>query len=1491
MSELGLSDSLRTILVVFDSERPGAPLTTSEVASEVDVSHQATSERLERLVERDLLETKKVGAEGRIWWRPPSVSTEGPATPESRDPARPSARAAPFSDEEPDGAPTSWGRANRTRRTEAASAAARETADVVADQHLAADAPQTDFEHVDVGVLLVDNDGDIAWCNSAVESYFGVDRETIAGRDGRTVVTEQIAPTVADSEAFRDRVLSSQDRDATSEPFECRVVGDGEHAERWLEHRSEQIESGRYAGGRVELYSDITDRKRLAKEQADEQDSSQFTSLVEAVEEYAIFRLDASGQVQSWNAGAEQLKGYEADEIIGEHFSRFYTDPDREAGIPERNLAAAAAEGWIEDEGWRVRADGTRFWANVTITALRDDDGALTGFTKITRDMTERHEYERQLREETAFTESILENQHDVVYAFDTEGQMLRWNETLEAVTGYSSEEIGAIHPINFVADAAEETVSTALARVFDGESVTIEAPLETADGETVPYEFSGTPLTDEHGNIVGLTGVGRDISERKEKERQLERQREELEGELSEVFERIDDAFFALDDDWRFTHVNERAAAVLDRSVGELLGARIWDEFPAAVDSAFEEQYRRAVETQESVSFEAYFPPLETWFGVSAYPSETGLSVYFRDVTDRKRRERQLERYEQLVETVDDGIYALDDAGRYTLVNDGFCELTGYDREELLGAHASLIYDEELIPEVQSIAADIEAGERAMGLVELDVLTSDGESIPCETRFTLFPSADSVNGRCGIVRDISDRKAFEERLRALNQASRELLRAEAETCVGAILTRTVTEVFDLPACAVYRHDEVTGQLVPMEDSIERGQTGATFPASVDGDSLAGRLFETGESQYFESLPDSSFLSSDDDELQAGSFVPLGDRGVLVVGSSEPFDEDTRQLLELLAANAEAAWDRVTNEGDLRKRVRQQETVTALGQAALEDQDIDGLMADAAAAVADVLDTDYCKVLDLDGEDDELLLRQGVGWADGIVGTATVSATAADSQAAYTLQSEDPVVVTDLDTEGRFSGPDLLRDHDVRSGISVLIGPADDPWGILGTHDSTPRQFSAHDANFVQSVANILASAIKRRQDEQVLVSQREELAALVSLNEVVREISDAVIDQPTREEIEAVVCERLAAAESYEFAWIGTVDHRTQTLELEAEAGVENYLDDMTITVDPEDEHSEGPTGRALRSGEIQTCQDILEDPQYEPWREAAREYGFRSSAAVPITHDGTTYGVLNVYAERPSAFTGKERSTLEQLGEVVGHAIAAIERKRALMSDDVVELGFRIPNLFGALGVESADGIIRLSDTVPVGDGSYVLYGSVTGDADERLGDIVDQLPHWDAVEFRGDADEDGERRFELRVTEPPVLSTVASVGGTIVEGVVEDGHYHMTVQVPPGDGVRQVLDTVQEAYPDSQMVTRRQTTRDSGVTKQTVLDLSEELTDRQLASLRAAYHAGFFEWPRDASGEEVAESLEVAAPTFHQHLRKAEQKVFDSLLATLT
>ena len=125
----------------------------------------------------------------------------------------------------------------------------------------------------------------------------------------------------------------------------------------------------------------------------------QFRHLVQSVADYAIFQLDKDGVIATWNRGAEQIKGYSADEIIGRHFSVLYTEEDRAAGIPAQTLTTATSEGRFEAEGWRVRKDGTRFWAVVVVDPIRDDNGEIVGFAKVTRDITERTETQRILRE------------------------------------------------------------------------------------------------------------------------------------------------------------------------------------------------------------------------------------------------------------------------------------------------------------------------------------------------------------------------------------------------------------------------------------------------------------------------------------------------------------------------------------------------------------------------------------------------------------------------------------------------------------------------------------------------------------------------------------------------------------------------------------------------------------------------------------------------------------------------------------------------------------------------------------------------------------------------------------------------------------------------------------------------------------------------------------------------------------------------------------
>jgi PAS domain S-box-containing protein len=164
-----------------------------------------------------------------------------------------------------------------------------------------------------------------------------------------------------------------------------------------------------------------------------------FRLLIQSIVDYAIYMLDPRGCVTSWNVGAERIKGFSADEIIGEHFSLFYTEEDRAAGVPAKVLETARREGKFEGEGWRVRKDGSRFWASVVLDPINDEQGALVGFAKITRDMTEKRAAEQALLEAERGFRILVQGVTDyAIYMLDPDGRVTNWNAGAERINGYS---------------------------------------------------------------------------------------------------------------------------------------------------------------------------------------------------------------------------------------------------------------------------------------------------------------------------------------------------------------------------------------------------------------------------------------------------------------------------------------------------------------------------------------------------------------------------------------------------------------------------------------------------------------------------------------------------------------------------------------------------------------------------------------------------------------------------------------------------------------------------------------------------------------------------------------------------------------------------------------------------------------------------------------------------------------------------------------------
>ena len=395
------------------------------------------------------------------------------------------------------------------------------------------------IDEADVGVFVLDEEFRVVWIDETIEEYFGLDRGAVIGRDKRTLIGKTISDKFEDPETFEETVLATYDDNTYVERFECRITPGPDREGRWLEHRSKPIASGRYVGGRIELYYDITDRKE--SEQARRESERRFRTLVDAVEEYAILMLDPEGNVVSWNEGAEWITGYDVTEVQGEHVSTFYTEQDRAGGIPERNLTAAREVGTVEDEGWRVRADDSQFWANVTITAIRKD-GKLRGYAKVIRDMTERREREQRLRSERDLVERILEASPVGIAVVNRDGTTARANERMAELLAIP-EEGGSAYTTTQrdMYDAKGEFLppeQRPVPRVFEtGRPVRDEEILlEGSDGQRRWVSVNVEPITDEQEDPEQVVETATEITDLKELAERRKRDLKEREKELAAV-------------------------------------------------------------------------------------------------------------------------------------------------------------------------------------------------------------------------------------------------------------------------------------------------------------------------------------------------------------------------------------------------------------------------------------------------------------------------------------------------------------------------------------------------------------------------------------------------------------------------------------------------------------------------------------------------------------------------------------------------------------------------------------------------------------------------------------------------------------------------------------------------------------------------------------------------------------------------------------------
>jgi predicted DNA binding protein len=410
---------------------------------------------------------------------------------------------------------------------------------------------------------------------------------------------------------------------------------------------------------------------------------------------------------------------------------------------------------------------------------------------------------------------------------------------------------------------------------------------------------------------------------------------------------------------------------------------------------------------------------------------------------------------------------------------------------------------------------------------------------------------------------------------------------------------------------------------------------------------------------------------------------------------------------------------------------------------------------------------------------------------------------------------------------------------------------------------------------------DITASKLTERQLKQQLAH----LESLAELNTILREITHAVVDQSTRQAIEQTVCTELAAADGYSGAWFAVVDKRG-SVTIGTSAGSGHHLANGSAASGSEPIYGDTAVRQAIWTRKIQTTSYADKNLAFDWKEESDHAYTNHAVAAVPISYEGTLYSVLCVYTDRPTAFDTDEQAILSQLGEIIGHTIAANERKQALMSDELIEVELQIPDIFGEIPPAS-EWTIEITQTVAGSNNDVFMYGTTpTTDIDA----VVSVVDHLDDVDLTIINEDNDEVRLFLRQVGQSVPSLLASHGWSTKNIELTNGDCYLTVHLPSGDDVRQMVETIREEFTDVELRARRQRQATSQADRPGNESALSELTDRQRTILQTAHAAGYFEWPRDATGEEIAETLGISAPTFHQHLRIGQRKLMNSIFSEL-
>ncbi len=527
-----------------------------------------------------------------------------------------------------------------------------------------------------------------------------------------------------------------------------------------------------------------------------------YQKMIEEIEDYAIILLDVNGNVKSWNKGAEKIKGYTSEEVIGKNYRMFYLPSDLEKQLPELIIAEALKKGKVVTEGWRLKRDGTMIWISSVLTALHDSKTKeIIGFTKVVRDYTER----KKIEDRSEFFSNIIRHIQDPIITADTDFNISDWNEPAEKLFGWKKEEVlgkSTREVLNgvYVDNEREEILQAFKAQGYwHGETI-----YQTKTGKRVNMLVTASYIKNHQGEVIGTVMVARDITQRKRTEEILSQINNELEELVIERTEEIavrEKRFKSLiENDYTITALLDENFNTIYRSPSaeSILG---WTEEERKNMPIEEVTHPDEYEQQRSIMKELIANPGKPihsifrskhkkghyiWVESVAVnrlndPNVGAIVINMHDITERKKsadsiRENE-EKYRLLIERISDGFISLDQDFRYTYVNKKIGEMTGHDPQSLIGRKVWEVFPEAVGSETYN--AFMKAFDEQKYISNIDYY----EQLNLWQENHIYPSP---NGLSIFIRDISERKKAEIVINELNESLEERVKLRTEELTAA---------------------------------------------------------------------------------------------------------------------------------------------------------------------------------------------------------------------------------------------------------------------------------------------------------------------------------------------------------------------------------------------------------------------------------------------------------------------------------------------------------------------------------------------------------------------------------------------------------------------------------------------------------------------------------------------------------------------------------